>query len=649
MFKYIQNKMGDMVHKRYFLWAVIVVLLVPTLLYAGWEQTIGNAMIELASYIIWFGGSILDTAVIELVLKMGDFLTQNGIEPAINESWSIIRSFCNLAFIFGFVWIGIQLILDADSSRAKKTIAALIVGALLINFSMLITKVIIDVSNNLSSEIYTTLSLKGSPSSTGSGATLEGISGGYMEAMGLVTLYKGTKNVGVGAGKAQITDSLTFYFVASILMIVAGFVFAAGGLLIVIRFVALLLIMIFSPVLFAATVFPGTKRFATMLWSKLFNYAFFAPIYLLFVLISFKIVQSVSVGAGPLGNTQMQMAIGNLGQDPMTVIVTYFIAILMLIISLLVAKNMSVAGGAQAVRIGQNMARGARGYSQRIAGGAVIGGTAALGRNTLGRRGNRLANDNVYRESASKSWHGRARLKMYDSLSKSSMDARRVGGAGKKLGIGEGKEGGYAKRIEDKQKKRDEMAKLIGQVDDDDIEVMARQSEVEQTEKTIRAKREEKNDKDTSVIRKQELAEEIAEHEKELIKQKNLVEQEKNRRILGSSFDPTKIQAEIKAQDDDIKDYRKKMLDDAKDYASATTQVERDAIRERVQAAKEGIRAAEAEKVKSRAKSGKSMGYAHAVGEEKPWFQTSNRQINKINADKLRKDHSKKMKDEKAT
>ena len=59
------------------------------------------------------------------------------------------------------------------------------------------------------------------------------------------------------------------------------------------RFVGLLFIMMFSPLLFAAQIFPQTKKYAKDIWSKLLSYAFYAPAYLFLLLVSILILNKI--------------------------------------------------------------------------------------------------------------------------------------------------------------------------------------------------------------------------------------------------------------------------------------------------------------------------------------------------------------------
>src|SRR3989344_890918 len=61
--------------------------------------------------------------------------------------WGIVRDFANIFFILILLYAAIQIILDLGHGGGKKMVAMVILVALLVNFSLFFTKVVIDSSN----------------------------------------------------------------------------------------------------------------------------------------------------------------------------------------------------------------------------------------------------------------------------------------------------------------------------------------------------------------------------------------------------------------------------------------------------------------------------------------------------------------------
>lgn len=443
---------------------------------------VGNVILKISSSVTWLGGTLFDTAIDQLVLQMGDKLVHGGIGDQINKLWQVVRDVCNIVFIFGFVFIGIKTILDPGSAGTKKFLSQLIFSAIFINFSLYLTKIVIDVSNVFTLEIYKLI--------ISSNFAGNSIGGAFLQVMGVNGLY-----TTIDASQlASLGDwgGLAFFVMGSLFLLVTGFVLGAGAFMIVIRFVALIFIMIFSPIILAGKVFPGAlSKQADDVLSKLFSYAFFAPVFLFLVYVSLHIL-SIALSLQPAGSSLASTLIDGVPEQTsnnfFSVTLTFVMAITFLVFSLHVAKNFSIYGGKGIISFGNNL----RNTGQRMLGGATFGALGGLGRGTIGKAAQGMAESDSLRDKASNSWAHRQVLKAASATSQASFDARRVGGVGKKLGIGEGSAGGYVADVEKAQKQERAMAGLLGSVGDDDIAVKARQEEVGATEKAIRDAKEDK-------------------------------------------------------------------------------------------------------------------------------------------------------------
>lgn len=509
-------------------------------------QYIGYAILGIASMITYIGGFLLDQSLGYFVLNIRDLIHGSGFNDTLTTMWSLLRDICNLAFIFGFIYVGIKLIIDADDSFTKRQLASIIIGALLINFSLFFVKIVIDVSNYIAVEVYNTLTI--APAASSTGTTQVNIAAKFASLLGISGYFGPPKpddfaNI-TGAG------GLSFYFMGAIMLIVAGFVLAAGAILLVIRFVALVLLMIFSPLLFAATVFPATAHYAEELWHKLFNYSFFAPAYLFLLFLSIKVLEAFSTQINPDGKT---LSMGVSTPDSFAVVLNFIVVIMFLILTLQASIKFGIAGGDKALSIGKDL----RNRGQRALGSGTFGLGAATMRATIGRGASALSERDKLKDKASQKgfggWAARQRLKVYRAAADTSFDARKVGGVGEKLGIGEGRKGGYNTVQEEINKKESEFARSLGEVDDTDVRVMARKKEYEQAQKdakaTVQSLRNQLRhpsiapdpaDTPADVIRKsderQRIQGEIDSLEKAENDAKIKYESEKQRRIIGSTF-----------------------------------------------------------------------------------------------------------------
>lgn len=494
----------------------------------GWEQTIGNAILQIAAYITYFGGSILEIAIEKLVFGMGTLL-KDGIGNSIDSIWTIIRDISNLAFIFGFIYVGIRTIINPDSADTKRFLAQIIIGALLINFSLFFTKIVIDFSNYSAVQIYNTMI--NNPDGN--------ISYAFAQKLGVTGLYAPPSTPDrlaavTGAGH------LWFYVMGAIMLVVAGFVLAAGGILLIVRFVALIFIMMFSPILFAATIFPQTEEYATDLWAKLISYSFFAPVYLLLLIASLKVLEGATNALGIGATATVAEGILSGKSDSYGVILNFVIVIMFLIFSLQVAQKMGVKGGEMAVSAGKNL----RQRGQRALGASTAGLAAGVGRASIGKISNRISEKEGLKDVAAqkgvRGFMARQALKGSRAVGDASFDARNVAGVGKTLGIGEGRKGGYTTVKKEVQEKEEKFAKSLGEIDEEDVRVQARKKEMQGKEKELRGLEEELKalnpQSATYAQDRKNKREEIENKKKNIEEAKIQYESEKQRRIIGSTY-----------------------------------------------------------------------------------------------------------------
>src|SRR3989338_7596079 len=65
----------------------------------------------------------------------------------IEKIWRVVRDFANIFFILILLYAAFQIMLDLGHGGGKKIIASVILIALLVNFSLFFTKIVIDSSN----------------------------------------------------------------------------------------------------------------------------------------------------------------------------------------------------------------------------------------------------------------------------------------------------------------------------------------------------------------------------------------------------------------------------------------------------------------------------------------------------------------------
>jgi hypothetical protein len=458
---------------------VAVLVVVPHVAFAqGASDPVGDffkkilwsLLIPITSLFLYLGGVIFDFAINYFVVGFANMYLTTGVGVAVDKVWVILRDFMNMLFIFGLLYIGFKMILDSNDSNTRRWLVNLVIAAVLINFSLLATKLVVDFSNQLAAQIAISgLRDASKPIKTTPIGTPEIELATYIyQLSGIADLYNckssdGTEGCRAGYG---------YIFGTAIFFIITGFVLAAGGILLMIRFVALIFFMLCSPFMFISWILPPVRDIMTSYWKKFLGRAFFAPLYFLFIYFSLEMLLGLqqSIGLGTRGKRWAMALSGgdgaNVADATQSTIPFFFMICAFMIGSLLIAQKLGAEGADKAVSLGKSISNRAGSAAKRGAGRATFGIAGAVGQRTIGRGAHALSNSQGFQKWAAQSGVGRAALGATRGVADSSFDARRVGGMGKSMGIGEGKKGGFSSRVKER---KESDAKFMESLDNTDM------------------------------------------------------------------------------------------------------------------------------------------------------------------------------------
>ncbi len=434
----------------------------------------GNVLLIIGGAFVGITGTFLNFSIDITVLQMSKFINEVGV---ITAGWKTFRDLANMFFIFILIYIAIMTIVGASSGETKKMLVQLIIVALLINFSMFFTKVVVDASNILAIQFYNSISKGPSTSSNG-------FSWVFMNASRLTTIYSSDSTNGVTneARGFRGSNILLIGFFGLIFGIILSFCFLAIGILFVIRFVVLLFLMMLSPIALLGTVISGLSKVWSMWKESLIREAIFAPTIMALLWIVASIVNNPAFINAINRNGQTSggffSAISETGKDSMAVLVNFGILIAMLIGSLVISKSFSGSAGGSVLGVADK-------WSRKVAGGMTFGAAGFAGRQTVGRMASGLSNINALKTNRL----GLAVQKGFKGVASSSFDARAstlVGAGLQGAGLGTGVEGGF---IEQRQKFRTLRDKVF-QRDEESVEALdsnKRKLEIEKDIKDMRA------------------------------------------------------------------------------------------------------------------------------------------------------------------
>ena len=293
----------------------------------------------------------------------------------INVGWTIFRDLANIMFIFVLIYIGIKTILYGVGDTAKN-ISTIIVIAVLINFSMFFTKVVIDISNVAAISFYNTITDYGKKNNL---IVLEdeaknNIAQAFISQTKISTIHS---SVAQKIDKDGKVDSINYLSVIITCLMGAVFLAILSAILLLMtimitsRFIILAFIIMTSSLAFGAYILPALKsKISDKWWDALVGQSFFAPVFLLFLYITLVFL----TGFGKTVNTNNEGFSNMLNINPQAII-GYVVTIGMLILSMKVAKQLSDQAGA------------ASGNITKMWGGAALGGSALFARYTAGSAG----------------------------------------------------------------------------------------------------------------------------------------------------------------------------------------------------------------------------------------------------------------------
>jgi hypothetical protein len=291
---------------------------------------VSGALVYVASSLLTIAGVLFNWVFYETVLQFGQLINcgvsssgcSTGIITSINVAWTAFRDISNIVIIGMFTFIAIMTILGSSSYGAKKMISRVLIVAVLINFSLLFTKIIIDVSNFTASQFYTAASANdpdlqdNSPTATATGQTgtgqngttaAPGIAGAFMKYAGVSSFGDTASAVfTIGANpQGGAWWGLLYGVVTALLFFVAAIVLFYGSFLLISRAILMVFLMIVSSIAFATYLIPsfsdGSYGYSAW-WKILLKNAVFAPLLVVLLWVTLKIGSGFANSSGTLGS-----------------------------------------------------------------------------------------------------------------------------------------------------------------------------------------------------------------------------------------------------------------------------------------------------------------------------------------------------------
>lgn len=410
-------------------------------------------LVAIPSWLLILSGMFFDS-IVAITLNSSTLAGSNFIP----EAWGVVRDLSNIFFIIVLLFIAFQMILDIGGHDAKKMIVKVIIMALLINFSMFFTKVVIDSSNVLALVFYNKLTItttknkepeKYIPITNVPGEknistaiasafnpskllsqdffkqakerTVVGMPGPGTYLIGtVIPFYSISQWVGyfIPQYEVPIPLMLGIILVSGLIMLFATYTFFVAGFCFLSRLIELWILIIFSPFAFMSFTLPIFERIDYIgwdaWWKRLLAVSFMAPIFMFFLYFIFMLIN-----ANIFGNLARDVETKQTTAE--TVLFVIIPALTILILLLQATKFAKKASGA----LGETLMKmGSVGLA--LAGGVAIGTTAKLGQGLIGRYARTKADSKEWKENAAKGKFGaKTLLNTANYLGGASFDVRK--------------------------------------------------------------------------------------------------------------------------------------------------------------------------------------------------------------------------------
>lgn len=205
----------------------------------------------------------------------------------VHTGWTAVRDVSNIVFIFILLYIAIKTILGLGDW--KKPIGMIIVTALLINFSLFFTQVMIDASNLVAYQFYNLIG-SGSEAVRTDGAQLgfqaHSISTRIISSINPQSLMGADLFKAWGASGKGVGQAIIIFIAAAVINVAFAVVFFWAGFLMLGRLIMFWMLMIASPIAFIGLVLPKANEIVGgSWWGKLTSQLLVAPVFLFFLYI----------------------------------------------------------------------------------------------------------------------------------------------------------------------------------------------------------------------------------------------------------------------------------------------------------------------------------------------------------------------------
>lgn len=293
------------------------------------------------SVISWIAQKIFMLAgmLIELAMR----LNNNILDPSSNvflfKGWTVLVNVADLALVVALIVIAFATMLNSQTYGMKKALPRLIVIALLVNFSLVIPGVFLDISGMVTEFFLQQSGLKGD-------AISSALSGAFDISGFLSTNNSGSTSIEgftkITTGIFSTIGSMAF---AIIFTLIGAIILGTMAVMLFVRFFILSFLLVLTPLVFVAWIFPATKKHWDKWWNDFVRWTMFPPVMIFFVWLSLMSLNAFK-NALPMGQEPGTAAFAF--KDGMlfglSAVIQMAMAVMFMMMSLIAANSISING-----------------------------------------------------------------------------------------------------------------------------------------------------------------------------------------------------------------------------------------------------------------------------------------------------------------
>lgn len=260
------------------LWLLVLLgsalgLAVPGLAWAGEFLSKLSEIVGYIIWLIWIGPQLvllqLELWLLPVVAAYNNFTNVGGVVTG----WNIMRDVANMFFILILLIIAFATIIGVERYGYRALLRKLIIMSILVNFSMTIVGLLIDLSQVVMLTFVA--------------AIKDVASGNIVVGFGLVDAF----NLRLDEGSVQdFGNYITTLILGAIMITVVVAVIGIFILILAIRIVKLWIIVVMAPLAFLFYVYPGTQKYYSEWQSELISNLIIGPVLAFFLWLSFTII-----------------------------------------------------------------------------------------------------------------------------------------------------------------------------------------------------------------------------------------------------------------------------------------------------------------------------------------------------------------------